>query len=303
MPPLHTIHTLFRGSTLKILDYRCSGEERGKAEEEWPDTFQIALPRRGVYVHRDARGTVVADPNQVIFFNRNQPYEVTHPLPGGDASTVFILKEGIVRELLEAAQPWRSGESLPSFAYSHLTVKTPLRLWQFWLLQAGRAIPAVDALAVEEIALTLLGQLVTAGSAGNGRKTAVMGRSASTQRAHADLAHDAMMYLNGRASESISLAGVAGAVHTSPFHLCRVFRQVTGCTLYGYLQRLRLLDAAERMADAPGQSLARVAVDCGFASHSHLSSAFRQAFGLSPSQFRRAVADRGLREMRKILKV
>ena len=303
MPPLHTIHTLFRGSTLKILDYRCSGEERGKAEEEWPDSFQVALPRKGVYVHRDARGTVVADPNQAIFFNRNQPYEVTHPLPGGDASTVFILKEGIVRELLEAAQPWRSSESLPSFAYSHLTVKTPLRLWQFWLLQAGRAIPAVDALAVEELALTLLGQLVAAGSGEEGRRAAFAGRSAATLRAQADLAHDTMLYLNGRAPEPLSLAAVAGAVHASLFHLCRVFRQETGGTLYGYVQRLRLLDAAERMTDAPRHSLARIAVDCGFASHSHLSSAFRQAFGMSPSQFRRAVTERRLRQMRKILKV
>jgi transcriptional regulator GlxA family with amidase domain len=70
-----------------------------------------------------------------------------------------------------------------------------------------------------------------------------------------------------------------------------------------YLQRLRLLQAVEWLVEEPKEPLARIAVDCGFASHSHLSTAFRQTFNMSPSRFRRAANRREMSKMRKMLKV
>jgi AraC-like DNA-binding protein len=55
-------------------------------------------------------------------------------------------------------------------------------------------------------------------------------------------------------------------------------------TLHAYVHELRLRTALERVAD--GEDLTRVALDLGYASHSHFTSLFRRAFGVTPSDFR-----------------
>jgi AraC-like DNA-binding protein len=90
-----------------------------------------------------------------------------------------------------------------------------------------------------------------------------------------------------------SLSAVAGG---SPFRLCRSFSQVTGGPLHAWLLRLRLHMSLERVA--AGTDLTAVALDLGFASHSHFGAAFRRAFGLSPSEWRRRARARELPRLR-----
>jgi AraC-like DNA-binding protein len=61
----------------------------------------------------------------------------------------------------------------------------------------------------------------------------------------------------------------------SPFHLTRVFRELTGRTLTQYLHDLRLRAAVDRLGEA---SLARLAADLGYCSASHFSDRFRDTF-------------------------
>ena len=61
-------------------------------------------------------------------------------------------------------------------------------------------------------------------------------------------------------------------------------------TLYRYQLRLRLARALDLLARY--DDLTRLGLDLGFSSHSHFSSAFRSAYGRSPSEFRRAALRR-----------
>jgi AraC family transcriptional regulator len=79
------------------------------------------------------------------------------------------------------------------------------------------------------------------------------------------------------------LASFAGI---SPFHFHRVFRAVTGETMFAFLQRRRLLRAIELM-DEDRFSLTEIALECGFDSGSSLSRAFRKHLGCTPSEYRR----------------
>ena len=92
-----------------------------------------------------------------------------------------------------------------------------------------------------------------------------------------------------------SLDRLGREVSTSIFHLCRTFKRVTGTTVHRYLTELRLRAALDLVA-VPRSSLASIAADLSFATHSHFSAAFRGAFGEAPSAFRQRVwADRPLR--------
>jgi AraC family transcriptional regulator len=70
-------------------------------------------------------------------------------------------------------------------------------------------------------------------------------------------------------------------------HFARMFRRHTGASLHRHLLRLRLRAALERIV-ATLDDLAAVALDVGFASHSHFTDAFRREFGRAPSEVRRA---------------
>jgi AraC-like DNA-binding protein len=115
-------------------------------------------------------------------------------------------------------------------------------------------------------------------------RTSVRDGSSATLREHRALAEDAKAILAARVRETVRLEQVAVALAVSPFHLCRVFRAQTGYTLHGFQTALRLRMALDQLGGFRGD-LAALAVDLGFAHHSHLTRSFRRAFGSTPSDW------------------
>ena len=79
-----------------------------------------------------------------------------------------------------------------------------------------------------------------------------------------------------------SLSEIAGI---SAYHFHRIFRALTGETMFSFLQRRRLIYAVELIQEGDF-SLTEVALECGFDSGSSLSRAFRKYLHCSPTQFR-----------------
>jgi AraC-like DNA-binding protein len=66
---------------------------------------------------------------------------------------------------------------------------------------------------------------------------------------------------------------------------------VEGLSLRRYAKRLRARIAADRLATG-ARDLTELALDLGYADHSHFTNAFRQEWGLPPSRFRARVSRR-----------
>ena len=90
----------------------------------------------------------------------------------------------------------------------------------------------------------------------------------------------------------MSLVSLARVAAFSPFHFHRVFRAVTGETLFGFIQRLRLERSAGALLAAPDRSVLEVALDHGFSSAATFARAFKAHFGMSASLWRRGGAKR-----------
>jgi AraC-like DNA-binding protein len=84
----------------------------------------------------------------------------------------------------------------------------------------------------------------------------------------------------------LSLGQIATATGTSPAYLTDLFHRIEGMPIYRYQIRLRLARALARMPHA--EDITQVALELGFSSHSHFSSAFRATFGMTPSSYRRS---------------
>lgn len=84
--------------------------------------------------------------------------------------------------------------------------------------------------------------------------------------------------------ETPTLAGAARAAHLSTRTLSRRFNSEAGTTFKKFVHQARLLRAAELLT-SPTIRIADVATEIGLSSHSALSDAFKQFFGVTPSYF------------------
>jgi AraC family transcriptional regulator len=83
------------------------------------------------------------------------------------------------------------------------------------------------------------------------------------------------------------LADLATMACVSPDHFIRAFRQSTGVTPHRYLTHLRLMQAMDLLKRKPEQPIHAIAAQCGFEREAYFATAFRNAFGLTPSEVRR----------------
>lgn len=82
---------------------------------------------------------------------------------------------------------------------------------------------------------------------------------------------------------------LSGRLGISTSQLAHVFREETGHSPHRYLLHLRAALALGALS-AGGGDLSRLALELGFATHSHFSAAFRRCTGMPPSEARLALA-------------
>lgn len=87
----------------------------------------------------------------------------------------------------------------------------------------------------------------------------------------------------GRELSLTELARVAGF---SRYHFHRIFRALTGEPLGRFIQRLRLEKAATRLKANLREAVTSIALDCGFSGPDTFARAFREAFGMTASEWR-----------------
>ena len=97
-----------------------------------------------------------------------------------------------------------------------------------------------------------------------------------------------LRHVKARLDGDVSLDALAERSGWSAFHLHRAFRRLVGETPKAYTQRLRLDQAAARLA-AGTDRVVDVALDSGFASHEVFTRAFTRRYGRSPERYRAAV--------------
>jgi AraC family transcriptional regulator len=268
------VQLLLDTATATIKDIVCRGEHRQKSAEEYSRTTHLVFPYRGVYVRHLGSQDAVAEANQLVLFNAAEGYRVSHPVQGGDASLSLWISEPLLSELAPKGQI-RPGGGL---AFRRQCRRIDPRAQALVaVLRHGLRQRAIEPLEAETLALTLVRRSL-------GERTShVAGASPGRQK----LVDRTKLVLSADLGRRWTLAEIAGEVGVSPVYLTQAFQQVEATPLYRYQLRLRLA----RALDLLGQydNLTTLGLDLGFSSHSHFSSAFRQAYGRTPAEFQRSV--------------
>ena len=93
-------------------------------------------------------------------------------------------------------------------------------------------------------------------------------------------------HIDSRLAERITVEELASVAGLSRGYFSRAFHAATGESPHQFILTRRLSEARQRL-EAGADDLALLAVQTGFSSHAHLTTAFGHAFGLTPQAYRR----------------
>jgi AraC-like DNA-binding protein len=96
-----------------------------------------------------------------------------------------------------------------------------------------------------------------------------------------------LSYIDQHLTQTLRLEHLEKDLHLNRHHIARLFREVTGMTVFQYVLKRRLNEAKLRFLTEPQSGVTDVCYLSGFKNVSHFSRAFKQQEGCSPEQFRR----------------
>ena len=274
--PEYDAHLVLHTATVTAWDVVCQGLCRGRSAEEYAPRTRIAFPYRGVYVHSVGGLEHVGEPNQVVVINEDQPYRVSHPVAGGDATLTIGIDPATLLELTPPEYRCRGERAALNRSGFRIDARTQVMAAHLRQRLARRSI---DPLESETLAMQLIRH--TLGDTASHTARRGYGRPEK-------LADEVKLLLSTDPWRRWTLEEIAGTVNVTPVYLTDAFRRVEGVPLYRYHLRLRLARALDVIAECG--DLTTLAFELGFNSHSHFSAAFKQAFQQTPSDFKKSVS-------------
>ncbi|QGZ39365.1 transcriptional regulator, AraC family [Pseudoduganella flava] len=233
--------------------------------------YGIGVILRGAQRSASARGNVDACAGDVIMVN---PGEVHDGAPLGTqdrAWSMLYLPAAVIAQAVADLGGTARGELAP-------VVRDDRAAVLFKRLHRAALCDRTALLAWEEALLALLSQVSDGLSPAQGRVTP------GVQRARQMLDDDP--------AGAWSLADLAAACGIDRFQLVRAFARATGLTPHAYLMQRRVDMACALLGR--GMPLADAALASGFADQSHMTRVFTARYGITPGQYRQAVAGRAI---------
>jgi transcriptional regulator GlxA family with amidase domain len=95
-------------------------------------------------------------------------------------------------------------------------------------------------------------------------------------------------FMKANLNREVLLIEIARLVNLSPSRLQHLFKAETGTPLTQYLKSLRL-ERARELLETTFLSVKQVMTTAGLKNKSHFVKDFRKAYGMTPTQYRRAI--------------
>lgn len=102
----------------------------------------------------------------------------------------------------------------------------------------------------------------------------------------------ALQFIDDHIDTGLSLESVANIACYSPYHFHRLFKAITNETLNAYITRRRIEKAASVLMHKKEVTISELSLQYGFTSNSSFTRAFKNFYGVSPTEFRKQHLDR-----------
>jgi AraC-like DNA-binding protein len=249
----------------------CTHGPSDRPFEEQHGDAAVAIVLAGSFQYRSATGRALMTPGSLLLGNPGQPFVCGHEHGTGDRCLSFRFAPGLFEDLAPAA----GVRGRPEFTLPRVP---PLKALSPLLARAcaGVADPADvswDELSVEiaSEAMRLSRGIANHPTEGPPGAVARVTRTIRLIERHPDA--------------TLTLDILSREARLSPYHFLRTFQTLTGVTPHQYVLRVRLRNAALRLA-SDSQGILDIALDCGFSDLSTFNHSFRAEFHVSPSRYR-----------------
>ena len=257
LKPVETL--VFRSDVVAMGKFRCPATHPLYRDSGPCSHHTFVFPRTATTIRHESGEWFVGSPNTASLYNHQQHYTRSQ-VSEIDASDWFVIADDILVDILRPVR-----EDRP-FTQTHVRVDASLYLAQRRLFEN---VAQLEPFEIEESVIRIFSRLMSVSSMAARRRDAVE----ETKRLIAE-----------KPERTIPFRDLARRVDCSPFELCRAFHRETGFTLTQFRHSLRLRIALDMLRGR--RSLTDIALDLGYTSHSHFTSAFRRSFGVTPSRFR-----------------
>ena len=235
------ISWLLRSPLLEVGEFRCPTDDASWREANLiGDRAHVVFPRVPVVIRQAGRDPVLATANHTMLYDANRWYEREARSDRGD-DCVFVELPGASLAALAGEGASLVGDD-GRMRGTHAPTDRRTYLLQHLLVRHLRERPH-DRLPAEDIAARLVLAALSVSS------PALRPRRRSTAAAHRELAEAAKAEIAATPAARTTLDQLARKLHTSAFHLARVFRAETGFALAQLLPGA----AAARRARAPAR--------------------------------------------------
>lgn len=95
--------------------------------------------------------------------------------------------------------------------------------------------------------------------------------------------------IKGYNDEALTLRFLSRRLGYSEFYTSRKFKEISGIQFRNYLQLRKLAFALKEVRDSQ-RNLLDIAFDYGFSSHEAFTRAFKETYGVTPSEYRKILS-------------
>lgn len=280
--PLTYSTELFKGKHVRFGHFQLHTDHPDFATAGRINKPTIVFPRTPTFIQQAHRPKFLSEPNFVNIYDGTREYHREVFDLRGDVCDWFEFSPEIFAQALASHVDTFKWDDI-EIDIDHLRC-APQTYWQQRsLINHMFNHSAVDG-AVEESAFALLAEVMSFGLGCYPDSV----KKPKTRMLYQEICDRVQQLLLDNVSDLVSLEDIADNLGISLFHMCRVFKQTMGVTIHQYRMHLRLkysLDALLIESD-----ITKVALDLGFASHSHFTTTFHHCFGQTPREYRASAA-------------
>jgi AraC-like DNA-binding protein len=258
------IHAWIVTDTFAIGAYRASAGRDADEHDVVEEQYCFGLGDVPCEVTVEGEGSARAGPDLIRFHKPGDRLVQRKAPEDGWSQNWIVVSEDLLEALLR-------GDFPPSFLRAPLPQLAALRSF---LRRVERSECPVW---IEETLTTVLDELLQQ------REHTARPRAATARQR--DLALQADELLAQQFFRPLRLEQIARQLGVTAPYLARSYRSTLGSRMHERLMSLRLAAALSRLSDGAAD-LTSLALDLGFASHSHFTAAFRRRVGIPPSSFR-----------------
>ena len=284
--------TLYSGDGVAITEHDAGTRTGSCALEATSAGHRLIVTRRGAALLRRRSGlgpALAAEPLQAIVLEAGTTY-VLEPVDAAHRFTVFTFSHELLASI-GACSGVSSAATTPVAPHALVDSRFLIAFHRLRRVLGAAGAGVADSTWSGEVeALTLLRAVVDRHRARtvNASSGAEL-RQLPAGRRRGEIVERVKCILASAPEAAHALDDLSARLGISTSLLAHVFPRETGISPHRYLLHLRsALALAELSAGA--NDLSRLALDLGFATHSHFSAAFRRCTGMPPSEARLALA-------------